>query len=94
MAYAALFRNVDAKVQPEPLNVGAMLLHDCLQYIRHVDCHARGSYRPSASRMTGHLLYELVATFTSSIFFRTEPSSMAFMAFSKPSLMLAAFLLM
>ena len=85
MANATLFRDFNVKIQTQSLNIRATLLHDCLQYIRHVDCHAR---------LREHLLYELVATLTSSIFFSTEPSSMAFMALSKPSLRLAAFLLM
>jgi hypothetical protein len=48
----------------------------------------------SAQAPAGMTDYEFVAAFTSSIFFSTEPSSMAFMALSNPSLMLAAFLLM
>ncbi len=53
---------------------------------------SRSSYHKGRKRAGLH--YAFVATLTSSIFLRTVPFSIAAIALSKPSLMLAAFLLM
>ena len=95
VAYAALFRNVDAKVKPKPFDVGFAHPH----YLRkNIFAHFAAIVIPALTSVRtgsgGDLCYEFVSTLTSSIFFSTEPSSMAFMALSKPSLRLAAFLLM
>ena len=69
------------------------LIKKCPDFSEHLSQRTLPALVPKGSKRGGPH-YAFVATLTSSIFFSTEPSSIALIALSKPSLMLAALLLM